>query len=531
MTLHYPPNELFRAARLRLPSPSGFGPMSREELADVANQYLRSKKDADGPITADMISRIEQGRTAWPRANRRAALRKALGMDSDGAIGLFNRRRRGSDSSALTPATTLTGELSQPETAATIAGVVTSRGTILAAIGAVAAASGGAMPLLPDDLVGGRDRLAVVDSMTPRLREPSFTDDDDHVPWPCLTTDGRIVHVLMPRRTLFAGIAGVALGGATGLPRQPAWTSTTSTNGFSPVEAFRNLRAMLVDQDNIAGAGHVLPSVEHQLAIIDRLRRSAARADGKALLGVQAEYAEFAGWLAQDLGKFKAADMWLSRALGWAHTSGKRSMVTYILARKSQLAGDMADPLAAIDMADAAQESSAHRGRLAAASSTYAAYGYALVNDAQAMDRAIKTAREQLHHATEDPDPSDRRWAPWLDTGYIDVQAGRCHAHLGQHEQAVTAYQSALDRLPPTYRRDRGVYLARQAFAHAQGGDSTQAGMIGLQAVGVVLTTGSNRIITELVRVHDALENLSPCPAADEFAEALRSLLPALPNP
>lgn len=96
MTLQHRSNDLFRAARLRLPSPTGFGPMSREELADEANRHLRTN-DVDGPITADLISRIEQGRTAWPRAPRRGALRKALKVTTDAEIGLFNQRRRASD--------------------------------------------------------------------------------------------------------------------------------------------------------------------------------------------------------------------------------------------------------------------------------------------------------------------------------------------------------------------------------------------------------------------------------------------------
>jgi transcriptional regulator with XRE-family HTH domain len=96
LTLQHRPNDMFRAARLRLPSPTGSGPMSREELADEANRHLRTNH-VDGPVTADLISRIEQGRTAWPRAPRRAALRKALKVTTDGEIGLFNQRRRASD--------------------------------------------------------------------------------------------------------------------------------------------------------------------------------------------------------------------------------------------------------------------------------------------------------------------------------------------------------------------------------------------------------------------------------------------------
>jgi tetratricopeptide (TPR) repeat protein len=238
---------------------------------------------------------------------------------------------------------------------------------------------------------------------------------------------------------------------------------------------------------------------------------------------VQAEFAEFAGWLAQDLGDFKTAEHWMSRALGWAHSTGNRGMVTYVLARKSQLAGDMGDAVSAIDMAEAAQHASEREGRLAAASSTYGAFGHALANNPQGVDRAIKTALHQLNAAQEDP--VDKRWAPWLDSAYIEVQAGRCHAQLGHHRKAVDTYQNALDALPPAYRRDRGVYLARQAIAHAGDDDAAQASAVGVQAVGIAFDTGSHRIISELVRVHFALQELPGCAAAEEFSEALRSVL------
>jgi len=50
--------------------------------------------------------------------------------------------------------------------------------------------------------------------------------------------------------------------------------------------------------------------------VIQQLREERSGADRRALLQVQAEYAEFAGWLHQDLGDFQAARYWLDRGPG-----------------------------------------------------------------------------------------------------------------------------------------------------------------------------------------------------------------------
>ncbi|GLH99863.1 hypothetical protein [Phytohabitans aurantiacus] len=62
-------------------------PMSREELADACNLYLADKCDPDGPITANLIGKIEQGVNTWPRGPRREAFKAVLGVQTNSEIG------------------------------------------------------------------------------------------------------------------------------------------------------------------------------------------------------------------------------------------------------------------------------------------------------------------------------------------------------------------------------------------------------------------------------------------------------------
>ena len=108
----------------------------------------------------------------------------------------------------------------------------------------------------------------------------------------------------------------------------------------------------------------------------------------------------------------------------------------------------------------------------------------------------------------------------------MDVQRARCLSVLGKHERATAVFQQAIRDLPPAYRRDRGVYLAREALAHAGAHDPEQAAAAGLQALAIAEETGSGRIIYELATLDDGLTRWARVPAVSEFREALTSFIP-----
>ena len=84
------PNELFRARREAVLSPSGSGePMSCAELARAVNEYLAPGRRS-GPFDTNTFAQYEHGTTHWPRADRREALRAVLGADTDADLGFCN---------------------------------------------------------------------------------------------------------------------------------------------------------------------------------------------------------------------------------------------------------------------------------------------------------------------------------------------------------------------------------------------------------------------------------------------------------
>lgn len=89
-------NDLLRQARERIPSPDtpGVG-LSRQELAELTNQWIFENRGTDVALDANYIGKLEAGKIRWPQALYREAFRAVLHTDSDRELGFRKPRRRG----------------------------------------------------------------------------------------------------------------------------------------------------------------------------------------------------------------------------------------------------------------------------------------------------------------------------------------------------------------------------------------------------------------------------------------------------
>lgn len=357
--------------------------------------------------------------------------------------------------------------------------------------------------------------------------EPNLaTVAEDRPPWedgavslPVLH-DGKVIVVSISRRTLLSvtGISAVVTAAGTGhetAAAEAADPSMAAAPDATPIEYLQQIRRVLIDTDNLFGPRAAIPTVEQQIRLMQRLRGTIAGADHRCLIQLQATYAEFAGWLHQDAGTLRAARYWTDRALEWSHASHDPDLIAYILARKAQLAGDLGDPVQALDMGQAAQDAARPDTRLAAIAATYTAHGHALQRNAA----TCAAAYDKAHHLidTTDADPASP-WGTWLDHAYIDVHHARSLTVMGRQDQAgattngsdrsirlsrraADTFATAIDRLPVAYHRDRGVYLARQAAAYTGANEPEQAAAVANRALAIGTQTASARILTELAQV------------------------------
>jgi len=358
-------------------------------------------------------------------------------------------------------------------------------------------------------------RIHVSDTSVGLAADPPYeaASDTEGIFVPARLRDGSVVFVALDRRALLRGGVGIGASAAMAAGTPAAAESANvpglvqrarraaSAYGETPVEHLRRIRRQLINSDNLLGPSHAIKAALEHINVIKDLRREASGTDRHDLIELQTQYAEFTSWLYQDLGNWDSAQFWLDRAFQWSHTVGDSDLTAYVMARKAQLAGDTNDVVDVVDLAEAAQRMARPRSRLAAVAQTYEAYGHALRGESSASERAIDAVRSTLDRVASDPSP----WGVWLNDQYVEVHQAQSLEVLGKHDQAAAAFTSAIRGLPEGYHRDRGVYLARAAVAHAGAGVPEQAAEVGLQALAVAEDTGSGRIVRELARLDQAL--------------------------
>jgi transcriptional regulator with XRE-family HTH domain/tetratricopeptide (TPR) repeat protein len=374
----------------------------------------------------------------------------------------------------------------------------------------------------------GTDSAREVPYVAPSLHLPSsmtvLADGDFRVA--CRGPDGRIVFVTMPRRVLLKGIAGAGLSSALpmglGTPPEPPDTPALGPSGNAhPVEDFRALRRSLVECDNMLGPRQLVSEVKGHIHTIQRLRQAASGRDRRDLMQVQAEYAEFCSWLCQDSGDFRAAQYWADRSVEWSTVAGDHDLTVYTMARKAQLAGDMHEGLDAIDLAEATLRIAPVHSRLLAMGTVFGAHGHALRGDESASEKAYEHA---LALVSTPPDKENAR-GRWLGPSYVEAHRARSLLALGHHDEAASVFQQAIHALPTSFRRDRGLYLARAAVAQVKASGPGQAAASGTQALAIAVTTGSARIFAELALLNAQLQPWASLEEIAEFRNALDSAL------
>jgi hypothetical protein len=188
--------------------------------------------------------------------------------------------------------------------------------------------------------------------------------------------------------------------------------------------------------------------------------------------------------------------------------------------------GDEVDPVVQ-DPEDLVAGTGAARGGAVAAAiaATYAAHGHALCGDRTACLRLYDRAHDVLGRTDTDTDP----WGQFFSPAYIDVQRAHSLATLGDYPAAAAGFRTAIDGLAPTFHRDRGVYLAREALAHAGARMPEQAATLGLRALPIGAHTNSKRIMNSLWALHDVVAEWQTVSQVREFRHAM-DLVPRPPS-
>ncbi len=290
------------------------------------------------------------------------------------------------------------------------------------------------------------------------------------------------------------GGAVTALDLASGTPRPVA---------PELVDYFRGQFADHCHADMALGSRPLVATVVTQYWLIDELAQAATGEVRRSLLGLAVAYAELAGWLHQDLGELALSAYWRSQSLEMAHRCHDPQLVSYALTNKALLFRDRRDGRGVLDLTTAALASGrvlCPKARLLAV--VEATHGYALLGQRDACERLLDSAETLAARVDDDYSwGNDFRRIP----GFLDLQRATCYGRLGMATESLPLWDRLLTRLPPSSRRDYGVWRARQAAALASSGEPEQAVRIAADVVPLVLQTSSARMRAELLRVREAM--------------------------
>ena len=271
--------------------------------------------------------------------------------------------------------------------------------------------------------------------------------------------------------------------------------------------------------DMFLGPHDLIGTVSAQYQLIDKLVRSAKGETRRGLLRVGAAYAALVGWLYQDAGDLDAASFWRGVTQEIAMRSRDTHLIGYSLVNQAQVRTDLGDGYAVIDLCEAALEDARRvvpKVRIMAMQQQ--AHGASLTGDRGSVDLLIDQADELLGRVDDD--------LPWGNAcrrtpGYLEVQRATCYGRLGLGAEAGALWTQVLDVVPETARRDRGVYLARQATAAAIARDPDQAVDIARRVAGIAVETGSARMRRELVTLERAMRPWHDAPVGRDLVEVL----------
>ena len=290
------------------------------------------------------------------------------------------------------------------------------------------------------------------------------------------------------------------------------------------VEYFRKQLPGHYGADMWLGPHMLIPTVDAQTRLIQQLLQAADAPVRRGLLEMGVAYAALLGWLHQDAADLRQSAHWRAVALDMAHRHGDVQLIGYALVNKAMHAIDLGDGAAIVEYAQAvlaAEQRLSPKVRVLAL--VHLAHGRGLLGDRAAASRALDRAEALVQRvADEYPWGNACRRTP----RYIDVQRATVYGRAGAYEDAARLWDEILQDQPANYRRDTGVFRARQAaaLAAARVPEPERVIEIAAGAAYAWAETGSRRLQGELVALPTHASAWAASTHGRELAEIIASV-------
>ncbi|SCK40099.1 hypothetical protein YUWDRAFT_03325 [Streptomyces sp. AmelKG-D3] len=274
--------------------------------------------------------------------------------------------------------------------------------------------------------------------------------------------------------------------------------------------------------DMFLGPHDLIGTVSAQYQLIDKLVRSARGETRRGLLRAGAAYAALVGWLYQDAGDMDGAAFWRGVTQEIAMRSRDPHLIGYSLVNQAQVRTDLGDGHAVVELCEAVLDDAKHLApKVRIMAMQQQAHGASLISQRRTVDQLLDQAARLL--------PSVDDELPWGNAcrrtpGYLEVQRATCYGRLGLGVEAGSLWTQVLAEVPETARRDRGVYMARQATAAATAREPDHAVEIARTVATIALETRSARMRRELALLEQAMLPWHDAPVGRDLSEILATV-------
>jgi transcriptional regulator with XRE-family HTH domain len=312
-------------------------------------------------------------------------------------------------------------------------------------------------------LDAGGELMALV-PVRPKYAEAPHAADGEEVWLMALSGDGQSWFQPLSRRQLMTMGVAASVGMNIGHPNttSPAGNTTLLAASRTMFDNFRQL-------GQAVGPGALLPALIAQTHSLRELsaRTGARTRDG--LLRLASRYAEYTGWMMQEMGNDQGALWWTRHAVELAAAGGDRDLAAYGHVRHALITLYRDDAAQTLDLARQAQHPKLPP-RIRGLAAQREAQGHALAGDYDACMRSLDRASALLSTPTSQPDGT-----PVIGTTNlpdpVGMITGWCLYDLGRPREAAEVMGRQMASVPPHALRTRVRYGMRRALAHAMAGE------------------------------------------------------------
>jgi transcriptional regulator with XRE-family HTH domain len=216
----------------------------------------------------------------------------------------------------------------------------------------------------------------------------------------------------------------------------------------------------------------LVPMLAGQVTVIQKIAANNGQRASKTLLIIASRYAEYTGWLVQEMGNDFGALRWTRQAIDLANAAGDSEFAAYGLVRHALITLYRGDQAQTTQLAERALAGSL-APRIRGLAAVRKAQGHAIAADYDSTMRALDCASALLAAATLDAAQ------PVIGTAnLIDPAAmirGWCLYDLGRPRDAARIIDRQLTTIPEGAIRAQARYGVRGALAYAAAGDIDHA--------------------------------------------------------